>query len=97
MATAQSSGNWLSVSPSTGTAPGNIVVSASVAGLAANTYTGTVTITPTSGPNTSAQTLPVTLVVSNTSLLVVNPSSVTFNSQAGSRSGVPHRLLDGSA
>ncbi len=87
-ATAQSSGNWLSVSPSTGTAPGSIVVSASVAGLAANTYTGTITITPTSGSNTSALTLPVTLVVSSTSLLVVNPSSITFNSQAGSNSSL---------
>ena len=84
LATAQSTGNWLSVSPSNGTAPGSIVVTANVSGLAANTYTGSITITPTSGSNTSPQTVPVTLVVSTTSLLVVSPSSATFNATAGS-------------
>jgi uncharacterized protein (TIGR03437 family) len=61
-ATAVSNGNWLSVSPTSGTAPGTVNVSVNGSGLQAGTYTGTVTVTGTSGASGST-TVNVTLTV----------------------------------
>ncbi len=72
--------SWLLVSPSSGTAPGNFVVSVNPTGLGPATYQGTITVTPNGSP---AETIPVTLVVSNTALLVASPGSVSFNSALG--------------
>ena len=47
-ASTNSGGSWLSVT-SSGTAPTNITVTANPAGLAANTYTGTITVTSSIG------------------------------------------------
>src|ERR1700746_3192604 len=54
---------WLSASPATGVAPGNVVVSVNPTGLTAGTYNGTISVTP-SGASSIPQTIPVTLVVS---------------------------------
>ena len=64
-------GNWLAVSPVSGTTPGNVAVSLTPAGLAAGTYTGTVTIASGSASN-SPQTVAVTLVVT-----AIPPPSLT--------------------
>ena len=63
--TADSGGNWLSVSPLTGTAPSTLTVTVSASGLAAGVYTGTVTIAALEGSNTanSPQVLTVSLSV----------------------------------
>jgi trimeric autotransporter adhesin len=55
-------GNWLTVSPATGTTPATVTVTANQAGLAAGSYTGTVTLTPTAAGSTPL-TIPVTLTV----------------------------------
>jgi hypothetical protein len=60
-ATTASGGNWLTVSPASGTTPANLTVTASNTGLSAGTYTGTVTISPAGGG--TATTIPVTLTV----------------------------------
>jgi uncharacterized protein (TIGR03437 family) len=73
--------SWLLVSPTAATAPGNFVASVNPVGLGAGTYQGTITVTPNAGV---AQTIPVTLVVSNTALLVSSPGSIVFNSAQGS-------------
>ncbi len=63
-----SGGNWLSVSPTSGTstatggAATNLAVSVNATGLAAGTYQGTITVTSTSASN-SPQTVNVTLTV----------------------------------
>lgn len=71
-------GNWLQFYPSAVTAPGTLTVSVATAGL--NTpqiCSGTVTLR---NDATLAQVqIPVTLNVSNTPLLVVNPIALTFN------------------
>lgn len=65
-AAATSTGNWLSVSPTSGTttaaggAATNLTITANPAGLAPGTYTGTVAVTPAGG---TAQNITVTLVV----------------------------------
>ena len=62
---ADSGGNWLSVSPLTGTAPSTLTVTVNSAGLAEGTYTGTITVAALSSSNASnsPQMLAVSLVV----------------------------------
>lgn len=62
--TASSSASWLTLSPSSGTLPQTISVSANPSGLAAGTYNGTVTVTA-SGAANSPQTVAVSLQVTN--------------------------------
>ncbi|MFN7919857.1 MAG: hypothetical protein U0Q16_07150 [Bryobacteraceae bacterium] len=71
--TATSNQTWLTASPSNGTAPSNVSVGVSTAGLAAGTYNGTVTVTAPGAPN-SPKTIAVTLNVA-----AVSPASLTFN------------------
>lgn len=82
LVTAQTSSglNWLSVSTSTGTTPTQLTVTANATGLAAGTYTGTVTFQSQSG---LVSTYPVTLVVSTLPLLVASSSNVAFSYQTG--------------
>jgi uncharacterized protein (TIGR03437 family) len=61
-AAASSSGNWLQVSPATGTAPAALTVSVNGQGLGAGTYSGTVTVT--SQNSLVATPVQVTLTVS---------------------------------
>ncbi len=80
---AQSTGAWLSVSPS-GTAPGAADVSADASNLGPGTYQGTVTIkAPLAVP--SSQTVSVQLVVSAVmpARLTLQPSSFNFQTPAG--------------
>jgi len=74
---------WLTASPANGVAPGNFVVSVNTTSLTAGTYTGSISVTP-SGATSIPQTIPVTLVVSSTALLVLSPSNLTFSATAGS-------------
>jgi uncharacterized protein (TIGR03437 family) len=59
-------GNWLTVTPTSGTTPASLQVSVSTAALAAGQYTGTVVVTP-AGSSLSPQTLNVSLTLSATS------------------------------
>ena len=56
--------SWLSVSPQSGTTPGNLTVSADQTGLDAGTYNGTVTISST-GVSNSPRTVNVSLTVNS--------------------------------
>jgi uncharacterized protein (TIGR03437 family) len=61
-ATPSSTGNWLQVSPTTGTTPGTLSVTVNPSGLAPGTYNGAITVSGTNGaPGTS--TISVTLNV----------------------------------
>jgi outer membrane protein assembly factor BamB len=62
--TAAADVNWISLSPTNGTAPQTVTVTASSAGLAAGSYTGNVTVTA-AGAQGSPATVPVTLTVSS--------------------------------
>lgn len=75
-----SSGDWLSVSPASGTTPASLSVSVNPAGLAAGTYSGTVTVTPTAA-GILPQTLNVTLTV-GTPAIPLPASVVNAASQA---------------
>jgi uncharacterized delta-60 repeat protein len=68
------SGNatWLSLNPASGTNSGTVAVSVNIAGLTAETYNATITITATGAAN-SPVTIPVTLTV-NPPLTLLSPN-----------------------
>lgn len=79
----QSGGNWLSVSPTSGTAPGSFLAATNASLLGGGTYTGTITVSSSQG----TQLIPVTLRVPTTTsggFLEVEPGSLTFETVAGS-------------
>ena len=86
-----SGGDWLTVSTGQAFTPGQLTVSlnaARVQQLAAGTYTANITIaSPAAGNN--PLTVPVTLTVSGTTLLTVNPATLDFAGELNGR--VPDR------
>lgn len=75
----QSSG-WLSVSPSSGTAPASLTVNANVAGLANGAHSGQIIISPNGGTQVS---ISVTVVVSPATTVSATPTTMTFSYIAG--------------
>lgn len=73
--TATDNATWLSVSPTSGTAPSTATVSVNTSGLAAGTYNGTISISATGATN-SPVSVPVTLTVNvaGGAQLIVNGS-----------------------
>ncbi len=81
--TVSESASWLSVSPASGTAPGTVTVTPSIAGLAPGTYTAPVTVAA-AGATGSPKTVDVTLTVNPaTPVLAVAPASLTFSATQG--------------
>ena len=78
--TTQTGGPWLSVDPMTaqGTTPGLVTAIINGTGLAAGTYTGTISITPVGG---NPQTVMVTLDVAAAAIIVAAPSPISFTYQ----------------
>ncbi len=72
-----SGGNWLTVTPATGSTPGTVTVSANSGTLAVGAYTGTLTITAP-GATGSPLTYNVTLNVVNAITITATPASLTF-------------------
>jgi uncharacterized protein (TIGR03437 family) len=87
-----SSGNWLLLNGGTtelsGSLPANLNVTVNPAGLAAGTYTGTITATDADG---SMQVATVTLLVTALSGLA-NPTALTFVSQQGGPAPEPQTV-----
>jgi Viral BACON domain len=84
---AASGGSWLTATPSSGSTPATVKITANPTGMAAGTYNGTITITATGAAN-SPQKVPVQLVVTGggggTGKLRVWPSrGVYFDYEAG--------------
>jgi uncharacterized protein (TIGR03437 family) len=80
-----SGGNWLNVSPTSGTNGGTMTVSASITGLVAGTYNGSIPAAAT-GASNSPQTIAVTLMVGPAPgpsvLASLSPSSATAGGAA---------------
>jgi uncharacterized protein (TIGR03437 family) len=84
-----SGGSWLILTTTAGnniasgtteTTGFSLVVSVNPTGLSAGTYSGTITLTPTSG---TAFSVPVTLTVTNGSTVSASPASLSFSYQVG--------------
>ena len=90
-----SGGSWLQAGL-TGTPSNAVTVQINTAvaqNLAPSTYTGTITITPTSGGSTAPAIVQVTLVVSAAPQLTVTPSSLSFNYQVGGTNNVTTQAI----
>jgi uncharacterized protein (TIGR03437 family) len=102
-ATTAKGGPWLGLLGNTGLvntlsglSPGTLTLGIDptiVAGLAADTYTGAVTITPTSGPATVPLTVAVVLTVTPTPPVSANPSSLIFNIQVGGTNNITSQTV----
>jgi len=84
-ATTASGGNWLSITPASGSAGTSVQVTVSSAALAIGAYNGTITITSSSlGISNPTVTIPVSLLVrSSTPLMAVTPASLSFSATPG--------------
>jgi uncharacterized protein (TIGR03437 family) len=83
-AATESGGNWLSISPASGTMPGSIAVSVDVSNLAAGTYRGTITVTaPQAAPPTQTVAVELSVTAAPKPQLALEPGSLTFEAQAG--------------
>jgi hypothetical protein len=86
--TAASDSNWLTVSPTSSTAPQALQVSASIAGLIAGTYTGHITVT-----SPGAQGSPTVVTVT----LTVNPGTSTISGNVSTNGANATVTLSGTA
>ena len=74
--------SWITVLASSGTTPGTAFIRVNPAGLAAGTYSGSVTLNAIGAANNGV-TVPVSLTISSSSQsLVLNPNSLSFVAQA---------------
>ncbi len=88
---------WFTAAP-LGTGAVRIALDPVVAGsLPPGAYSGTLTITPTSGSNNVPVKVPVTLTVTAAPQVTVSPSSLTFNWQAGGSNNQTQQTLQLSA
>ncbi|HTS28895.1 MAG TPA: hypothetical protein VMH81_23655 [Bryobacteraceae bacterium] len=80
-AAADNGGTWLSATPTSGTTPGTVQVSASAGNLAVGSYTGKVTITAATPPGATGSpiVIPVTLNVVAAQTLTASPNNVSFS------------------
>src|SRR5579883_1026955 len=69
--------NAIVVANPSGTTPGAIVVQVNTTGLAAGTYTGSITVT-TTGAQNSTQVIPITINVSTTAQVTASPAQINF-------------------
>jgi uncharacterized protein (TIGR03437 family) len=89
-ATTASGASWLAVTPATGTGPGTLTATANPAGLAPGNYSGTITVTPSTG---TAQTVAVSLTVTpSTQGLTATPASLTFSYIGGNPNPAPQTV-----
>lgn len=88
-ASASSSGNWLSVSPTSGIAPATLTALVSPSGLGPGTYTGLIQVFPAGSP---MQTITITLNVHAAQNLSLNPNSLSFTYQAGGAAAAPQNI-----
>ena len=89
-AIATSAGNWLQVSPATGSTPGALTVSVNPTGLSAGTYNGTISVSSPNASN-SPQTINVGLTV--TTPAIPQPSSVVNAASSAPTVAVPGMIF----
>ena len=87
--TATTSTGWLSLTQSAGGFPGVVAATANAAGLAAGSYTGSISVSGVGGGGTQTISIPVSLTVSALALVTANPTSISMASgyPAGSATG----------
>ena len=91
--TASDNQPWLSVSPTSGTAPSTATVSVATAGLSSGTHNGAITLSANGATNTPV-TVPVTLTVSAAPVptIGVSPANLSFTGAMGGANPAPKSL-----
>jgi trimeric autotransporter adhesin len=89
--TVSSNASWLIANASSNTTPATLTVQANPAGLAAQNYTGTITVSPTNGDDYT-RTIAVSLSVSAASQLVAGPQSLLFSYEIGQQQPQPQEV-----
>ena len=74
--TASKSAGWLALTPVSGTNSGTVTVAVATSGLAAGTYTDSITV---SAPGITPRSIPVSLVLTTGPILSVTPTSLSFS------------------
>ena len=87
--TATTSTPWLSLTQSSGGFPGVVAGTANAAGLAAGSYTGSISVAGTGPGGTQTISIPATLTVNSPAALTANPTAISMASSypAGSATG----------
>jgi uncharacterized protein (TIGR03437 family) len=88
-ATSSSCGNFLSVTPGSGTTQGTLTVSVNPTNLQAGTCNGNITITPTGG---SVVSVPVTFIISTPPTISATSTPLSFTFQAGGSTPSPQTI-----
>ena len=93
-----SGGNWLTVTPTAGLISGYSAVTAIpdptiVPALAPGTYSGTITITPTSGSSLTPVIVPVTLTITPAPAVTVNPAAINLQYQTNGANNNPSETV----
>lgn len=92
-AVASSTGNWLSVSPTSGSMPGSVSVSVNPASLSIGQYSGSIAISITQQDNSVvALTVPVTLNIVAPNPMTVSPSTINLTYWPGA--GSPQQQIN---
>ena len=95
--TATTSTPWLSLTQSTGGFPGTIAGTANAAGLAAGSYTGSISVAGSAPGGTQTITLPVTLTVNSPAALTANPTAISMASSYPAGSAAGYTIQTGAA
>jgi uncharacterized protein (TIGR03437 family) len=97
-ATASSTGNWLTVSPASGSAPATIIVTVNPSSLQPGTYQGTVTVTaPTANPSSQSFTVSLTVVAAGPPALSLTTTSLNYSFSQGTQQVRQQRILVGNS
>ncbi len=93
LASTESGGNWLLVSPAGGTAPGVVSISVNAATLTSGTYRGRVTVeAPGAGAPAQTVTVQLTVQAALAAKLAVDPRSLSFEMESGRGNPPPATL-----
>lgn len=97
-ATASSTGSWLSVSPTSGAAPGSIFVTVNPSTLQPGTYEGTVTVNaPMADPSSQLFTVSLTVVSAGSPSLSVPTTGLNYSFTQGSQQPQTQRIPIGNS
>jgi uncharacterized protein (TIGR03437 family) len=97
-AAASSTGNWLTVSPASGSAPATIIVGVNPSSLQPGPYQGTVTVTaPTANPSSQTFTVSLTVVAAGSPALSVSTTSLNYSFAQGAQQVQQQRIPIGNS
>jgi uncharacterized protein (TIGR03437 family) len=97
-AAASSTGNWLTVSPTSGSAPATIIVTVNPSSLQPGTYQGTVTVTaPTANPSSQSFAVSLTVLVAGSPALSVTTTNLSYSFAQGAQQVQQQRILIGNS